>query len=78
MAGVVFACFGGGGDVELAPERVDVGLRVVHAEELHHVVANAAVGAIAAQDEVKVDLEFMRSVGRLLVLVCLGAVRSLR
>jgi hypothetical protein len=35
------------------------------------------VGAIAAENEIEVNLEFLRSIGRLLVLVCLGTVRSL-
>jgi hypothetical protein len=47
-------------DVELAPQRVDVVLAVVHLNVLHHVVAHSRVGAIGADHEVKVDLNLAR------------------
>ena len=46
------------GDLELAPESVDVGLGVVEASVLHEVIAGGGVGAVSTDHEVKGDLDF--------------------
>ena len=47
-------------DLELAPQRVDVPLLVVHARVLHHVVPHGRVRAIRAQHQVEGDLDLPR------------------
>lgn len=49
---------GGGGDVEFAPEGVDVLLLVIDAGVLHHVVAGGGVGAVRADEEVEFHFDF--------------------
>jgi len=44
----------GGGDVEFAPEGVDVFLMVGEAGVFHHVVAGGGVGAIRSDEKVEV------------------------
>lgn len=46
---------------ELAPQAVDVLLRVVHARELHHVVPHGRVRAVGADAEVERHLDFAGS-----------------
>jgi hypothetical protein len=46
-----------GGDAELAPERVDVGLMVVEPGVFHEVVPDGGVGAVRADEEVKADFD---------------------
>lgn len=59
----------GRGDVEFAPEGVDVFLLVVDAGVLHQVVAGSGVGAVGADEEVEFHLDFwgalMGGIGRL-------------
>lgn len=49
--------------MELAPQRVDVVLTVVHLDILHHVVAHSRVSAISTNHEVKVNLNLARPAG---------------
>jgi hypothetical protein len=44
--------------MELAPQRVDVLLLVVHPRKLHQVVADGRVRAVGANHEVKGDFDF--------------------
>ncbi len=46
-------------DLELAPQRVDVLLAVVHALKLHHVVPDGRVGAVGTDHEVEGDLDLV-------------------
>ena len=48
-------------DAEFAPERVDVGLRVVDPGVFHHVVACCGVGAVGAYEEVEIYGDFCGS-----------------
>ena len=47
------------GNLELAPQGVDVLLLVVHTAVLHHVVAHGGVGAVGADHEIEVDLDLL-------------------
>ena len=47
------ALVGGGRNMELAPEGIDVFLLVVDARVFHHVVADSGVGAVGANEKIK-------------------------
>ena len=47
----------GGGDMEFAPECVDVLLLVGYSGELHQVVSCCGVGAVSANEEVEFDFD---------------------
>lgn len=51
-------------DLKFAPQRVDVLLLVVHARELHEVVADSRVGPISPDHQVELNLDLLRAIRR--------------